>query len=50
MWNFEKFKGYVMSGYPELFWPWAMECVTKIVVVLVISALIFNYLKSKGIL
>ena len=50
MWNFEKFKDYSTDGYPSIFWPWIMECITIIVVTTVGTALIFNYLKSKGIL
>jgi len=45
-----KAKNVITDGYPDILWPWIMECVTILVVTIVGSSLIFNYLKYKGIL
>lgn len=47
---FDRYKNYSTQGYPDIFWPWIIESTIIIVVSLVLTYLIFNYLKLKGIL
>ena len=46
----DKIRYAITDGYPDIFWPWIMECITIAIITISGTTLIYNYLKYKGIL